>query len=283
MVGPSEKECVKLGHFIKTMCGINLEHKQQLIFSRLSTAILQHGYPNFSTFVDAVVEQRDPVAIELLLNRLTTNYTYFMREQAHFDYFKDTVLPWIEKNNSSRTLSIWSAGCSFGQEPYTLSILIKEFFKNSPKQWDTRILATDISNTALQGAIKGWYPSETIEALPSHWQSRYFRPVGDGIHHVVSDELKDNVIFRPFNLMDPIRFKLKFDVIFCRNVMIYFDRDTKEKLVSRFYDALNPDGYLFIGHTENFADIDTPFSYVMPSAYRKVGGRHAGRGAIPQK
>ena len=146
---------------------------------------------------------------------------------------------------------------------------LKEYFSAIPGSWDTRILATDISQRVLDSAMDPRYSLESLKELPPSWQERYFVPMGDKTY-TVSDALRKNVIFRSFNLMDPIHFRKKFDLIFCRNVMIYFDRPTKAALVRRFYDATAPGGYLFIGHSESLDKENCPFSYIEPAIYRKI-------------
>ena len=270
MMQLSDQDFKRLVTFIKSNYGINLEQKRQLIVGRLSNTLISMGYNSFQDYIDHILTKKDPKEIELMLNKLTTNYTYFYREGDHFDYFRDTALPYLEETKKDRMLSIWSAGCSFGQEPYTLSMILKEYFGRKVPQWDTRILATDISQNALKAAMQGVYDEESLSALPAGWKQKYFKKTTEPGVFQVSDTLKNNVIFKTFNLMDPIRFKLKFDVIFCRNVMIYFDQPTKEALVQRFYDATVPGGYLFIGHSEGLNRSVTPYKYLMPAAYRKA-------------
>lgn len=269
MLSLNENDFRKLITFIKSHYGIDLSQKRQLIVGRLSNTVTAMGYSTFSEYIDHILSQKNPQDIELMLNKLTTNYTFFLRESAHFDYFRDTVLPYLERTKHNHVLSIWSAGCSSGQEPYTLSMILKEYFGNKPGNWDTRVLATDISQNALKAASEGIYDEESLSAIPSAWKQKYFKRTSEPGVYQVADVLKNNVIFRTFNLMDPIRFKLKFDVIFCRNVMIYFDQQTKDALVQRFYNATVPGGYLFIGHSESLNKATTPYHYLMPSAYRK--------------
>ncbi|MBR5230053.1 MAG: protein-glutamate O-methyltransferase CheR [Firmicutes bacterium] len=260
----------RLVTYIKDVYGIDLTQKRQLIVGRLSNSLVSMGYTSFGPYIDDILTKKDPKDIEFVLNKLTTNYTYFYREGAHFDYFRDTVLPHLEHTKRDKVLSIWSAGCSSGQEPYTLSMLLKEHFGTKAAAWDTRVLATDISQNALSAAQLGVYDEESLSALPADWKRKYFKKTSEPGVFQVSDALKNNVVFRTFNLMDPIRFKLKFDVIFCRNVMIYFDQPTKDALIQRFYDATAPGGYLFIGHSESLNRSKTPYQYIMPAAYRKV-------------
>ena len=269
MLTLNENDFRKLITFIKGRYGIDLSQKRQLIIGRLSNTVVSMGYSTFTEYIEHILSQKNPQDIELMLNKLTTNYTFFLRESAHFDYFRDTVLPYLERTKRDHVLSIWSAGCSSGQEPYTLSMILKEYFGGKAGNWDTRVLATDISQNALKAASEGIYDEESLSAIPVAWKQKYFKRTSEPGVYQVADILKKNVIFRTFNLMDPIRFRLKFDVIFCRNVMIYFDQQTKDALVQRFYNATVPGGYLFIGHSESLNKATTPYHYLMPSAYRK--------------
>ena len=251
----SDDDFKKLTQFVHQQYGINLAQKRQLVTSRLSSLVMQKGFNDFGPFV------------KQLLNRLTTNYTFFMRETEHFDFFSKTILPeLVRRHQRDRVMAIWSAGCSSGEEPYNISIYIKEFLGSQASQWDTRVLATDISQKALASAKRGVY--ELPDTIPPHWRKRYFVPVKGTSQYTVAPEIKNNVIFQTFNLMDPIKFRLKFDVIFCRNVMIYFDQPTKDALVRRFYDATVPGGYLMISHSENLGKTN-PYATVAPSTFQK--------------
>ena len=263
----SNEDFNKLVKFIHNQYGIDLSQKRQLVTSRLSSLLSQKGYSDFGPFVSDLLKKQDPADMELVLNRLTTNYTFFMREQEHFDFFQRTILPeLVKRHQRDKVLAIWSAGCSSGEEPYNLSIYIKEFLGAQAGQWDTRILATDISQKALASAKKGIY--ELPDTVPANWRKRYFTPVKGTSQFMVAPEIRNNVIFQTFNLMDPIKFRLKFDVIFCRNVMIYFDQPTKDALVRRFYDATVPGGYLMISHSENLGQ-NNPYQTVAPSTFQK--------------
>jgi len=192
-----------------------------------------------------------------------------MREVDHFYYFRDTVLPYIKNTfGKEKDLRLWCAGCSSGEESYTLQMLVQDFFKLD-QGWNTDILATDISTTVLDKAVNGIYLKENIKTLPENWQREYFKSI-DAEHSSVSDAIKQRIIYRKFNLMDEkFHFKKKFQVIFCRNVMIYFDASTRDNLVSKFYDLTEPGGYLFIGHSESLNHTDTKYKYLMPATYRK--------------
>ena len=263
----SDDDFQRLTQFIHKEYGITLAQKRQLVTSRLSSLLAEQGCNDFSQFVTQLLKERDPQKIEQVLNRLTTNYTFFMRETEHFDFFVKTILPeLVRRHQRDKVMAIWSAGCSSGEEPYNLSIYIKEFLGAQAGQWDTRILATDISQKALASAKKGIY--ELPDTVPANWRKRYFTPVKGTSQFMVAPEIRNNVIFQTFNLMDPIKFRLKFDVIFCRNVMIYFDQPTKDALVRRFYDATVPGGYLMISHSENLGQ-NNPYQTVAPSTFQK--------------
>ena len=258
----------RLVRFIHENYGIDLSKKRQLITSRLSQSLKSRGYHDFKSFLEHLFTTKDPQDLELVLNKLTTNYTYFLREKDHFTFFQNTVLPELaQRHQKDKVLSIWSAGCSSGEEPYTLSMCLKEYFGAQASQWDTRVLATDISQQAMAKAKAAVY--QPPADMPSNWLRRYFVKEKSGTEYTVAPLIRDNVIFRTFNLMDPIRFRLKFDVIFCRNVMIYFDQATRDALVRRFHNAMNPNAYLFISHSESLGQ--TPlFRMVAPVVYRRA-------------
>jgi chemotaxis protein methyltransferase CheR len=264
----SDDDFRRLTSFIQAHYGINLTEKRQLVSSRLSSVVSEQGYSSFTPFITKLLEEKNPNQLELVLNRLTTNYTFFMREQEHFEFFEKTILPdLVRRHQRDKVLAIWSAGCSSGEEPYNISICIKEFLGAQAKLWDTRVLATDISQQAMAKAKRGIY--ELPDTVPDHWRKRYFNKVaGSDGKYQVAPEIRNNVIFQTFNLMDPIKFRLKFDVIFCRNVMIYFDQPTKDALVRRFYDATVPGGYFLISHSENLSK-NAPYRTIAPSTFQK--------------
>ncbi|MEG0379465.1 MAG: protein-glutamate O-methyltransferase CheR [Eubacterium sp.] len=262
----SDRDFIRLSEFIQKNYGINLTQKRQLITSRLASSIQARGYSDFAPFVEHLLTTKDASEMTLLLDKLTTNYTFFMREKGHFDFFQSTILPnLIEKHQKDKTLSIWSAGCSTGEEPYNIAMYLLDYLGTRASGWDTRILATDISNRVLEAAKKGVY--ELPDTLPAGWKQKYFLPAENG-RFQVAPAVRNNVIFQSFNLMSPIRFRQKFDLIFCRNVMIYFDQPTKDALVTRFYDATAPGGYLLIGFSENLS-LNSPYHRLGPSTFQK--------------
>lgn len=270
MLAINEREFSRLTGYIKSNYGINLTHKKTLIEGRLSNIIVEKGFISFDDYLDFVFGDSTGGEIETLINKLTTNHTFFMRESKHFDYFGNTVLPYLSQTVKNRDLRIWSAGCSSGEEPYTLQMIMNDYFDKDAQMWDKKILATDISKRVLGIAREGIYPSDAISDVPPLWKLNYFEKLGSD-EVKVTDKIKNDVIFREFNLMEEqFLFRGKFHVIFCRNVMIYFDAQTKISLVNRFYDALDEGGYLFIGHSETVDRDATDLKYIMPAVYRKV-------------
>ena len=262
----TDKDFNRLVSFVQSKYGIDLHQKRQLVTSRLSSTVKGMGYNSFTEYVDYLLKKGSGDDINQLLSRLTTNYTYFMREVESFDYFTSTILPDIvRRHQRDKCLSIWSAACSSGEEPYNVSMYIMDHLGGQASSWDTRMLASDISVDALNKAKKGIY--ELPDTIPPQWRKNYFKPVG-GKMFEVAPKIKQNVIFKQFNLMDPIHFKRKFDVIFCRNVMIYFDQPTKSALARRMFDATVPGGYLIISKAENLPP-DTPYTRVATSIFQK--------------
>jgi len=267
MLTIKQEDFLRLTKFMQDTYGINLTQKKNLIEGRLGKTLVDLGFTNFTQYVDFLMKTASPDDLDTLINKLTTNHTYFMRENSHFEFFEKEILPDVVSRAKKPSVAVWSAGCSSGEEPYTLSIILKEFFQHKTPTWDTKILATDISKRVLTKAMAGTYEDESLKELPPAWKKKYFTQ--NGHQYTVTKALRDNVIFKEFNLMDPIRFKVTFDVIFCRNVMIYFDQPTKDALVERYYNALNPGGYLLIGHSETINKAATRFQYLMPATYKK--------------
>lgn len=250
--------------------GIELkEEKKALVESRLGKVLQAKGMNNLSEYLEAVFQDISGTLEQELVEKLTTNHTFFMREQEHFLFFRDTVLPYLSGSVRDRDLRIWSAGCSSGEEAYTIAMVLADYFHYSQEQWNTKMLATDISSVVLEKAADGLYPAESIANLPARWKKIYFQKAGND-RVQICDKIRDEVIFRHLNLHDPIfRFKRKFHVIFCRNVMIYFSTQMKRELIHKFYDWTEPGGYLFIGHSESLGRDAAGYKYIKPSIYRK--------------
>ena len=268
MINIKENEFIELTKFLKNNYGINLAQKKILIEGRMNNVLIEKGFDSFRKYMDYVYADKTKNELTTLINKLTTNHTFFMREQEHFQFFNNQVLPYLESTVRDKDLRIWSAGCSSGEEAYTLAMIMQEYFAEEKGLWDKKILATDISVKVLQKAGRGVYGGESLEKIPINWKIEYFNNIDNDIYKIDS-KLKNEVIFRVFNLMDQFPFKRKFHVIFCRNVMIYFDKETKDKLIRKFYDMTEVGGYLFIGLSESLNKTESGYKYVMPSVYRK--------------
>ncbi len=265
----TEREFRRVVAYVKKTSGIELSEKQVLINGRLENYLLRNGYSGYDEYMEKVEHNPGGEEARNLINALTTNHTYFMREFEHLEFLKQEILPVLKtKEAARRDLRIWSAASSTGEEPYTIAMVLKDFFAMEQPKWDTKILATDISTKVLQHASKGKYLLEQIEPLPEHWRRKYFKKVNE-LEYQASQELRNEVIFRQFNLMNSFPFRKPFHVVFLRNVMIYFDDDTKRQLLRKVYDFLEPGGYLFVGTTEAVNRKGLDFKYVKPSIYRK--------------
>ena len=265
-----DQDFIKLRDYIKSNFGVNLAKKRTLIEGRLSNTIAQSGFEGFHDYLEDVWADKSGAKINMLMTKLTTNYTYFMREETHYKFMQEVALPYWTSEIKDRDLRIWSAGCASGEEAYTIVMVLSEYFGFQKKDWDSTVLATDISLRVLDLARQGVYPEEHFEHLPKAWKSKYFNSLGDGSYKVNSTMAKE-VVFSQFNLMgDFHRFRKKFHIIFCRNVMIYFDTPTKAALAKRFHDALAVGGYLFIGLSETLSGISGDFQQIAPAIYKRV-------------
>ncbi|TKB73531.1 MAG: methyltransferase domain-containing protein [Nitrospira sp.] len=267
----STDEFERLRSLVYQECGISLdEHKSPLIVSRLSTRLRALDLDGFGAYYDLVAQDPDGEEFTRMLDLISTNKTDFFREPKHFEFLRDQILPSLKRDKRVR---IWSSACSSGEEPYTIAMALFDGAAD-PDQWDFRILASDLSTRVLAKAASGLYDEERVRSLPSEVVRRHFLK-GKGSHAGmirVRPHLAAMIAFRRMNLMDD-RFPITspLDVIFCRNVMIYFDRPTQERLVNKFYRYLKPGGYLFIGHSESLQWIHHSFTQVLPTIYRKEG------------
>jgi len=270
MVEITEKEFKQLTEYVKKNYGINLKtEKKVLVMGRLQGVLLDAGCNSFTEYFEYVLADRTGQAVITLIDKISTNHTFFMRESGHFDFLRDRVLPGLKESVHEKDLRIWCAAASTGEEAYTLAMLLDEYLGPEKSWWDKKILATDISQSALETAVRGIYSDERITPLPVHWKQNYFRRYDEG-NWIVEGRIRNEIIFRKFNLMESFfPFKKKFHVIFRRNVMIYFDNETRDLLVDKFYSHLESGGYLFIGHSETINRERSGFQYIMPAVYRK--------------
>ena len=263
----TDSEFSRLIKFMHKTYGIDLSRKRILIEGRLSNVLAQKGFTNYTDYLNFVFSDKSGKETVTLVNKLTTNHTYFLREPQHFEFMQKVFLPYIEKTVKDHDVRIWCAASSSGEEPYTIAMIIDDYFGSRKAGWDLRILATDISTNVLQKAKNAVYPAESIKNVPQRWREKYFIKNSDGTY-TITDRIKREVIFKQFNLMDDIVYKKPFDLIFCRNVMIYFDAPTKDALVERFYDASKKGAYLFIGIAETISK-SSRYTFVQPAIYQK--------------
>jgi chemotaxis protein methyltransferase CheR len=273
MMAISDKEFNSLRQLIYDRFGINLtDEKRSLLVGRLQKMLRENNLGSFQDYYEHLKTDGSGAAVSNLINLVSTNYTYFNREKDHFDYFHKSALPAIcesLKKQNRKDLRVWCAGCSTGEEPYTLLMLMHEYLGSQYSNWDAGILATDISEQVLTKAQLGVYAADKVASLPETLQRKYFTKRPDG-QMQVCDALRSEVTFRRFNLMNKsFPFKKPFQIIFCRNVMIYFDQQTRNALVQRFNNNMEPGGYFFIGHSETLGRDCELFRYLLPAAYQK--------------
>ncbi len=255
--------------------GLDLrEGKQTLVAARLGKQVQKLNFRSFNEYYRYVLEDRTGDALRALIDALTTNHTSFFREPAHFDFLRGTILPGVRGRGR---IAIWSAACSTGEEPYSIAFsVLEELGEAAPDK--VHILATDISTRVLAEAECAAYPSARFAGIPPQQLHRYLLR-GEGRFknwYRVKPEVRGMIEFRRLNLMESFSHLGAFPVIFCRNVMIYFDRPTQQDLVNRLAASLEPGGYLLIGHAESLNAVRHPLQYIRPAIYKKAEGR-AGR------
>ena len=277
----SDQEFRLFQELVKAHTGIDLsEHKRSLVASRLGRRLRALSLPSFRSYYGFLNGDSGQEELENFINAITTNKTDFYREPLHFDFLGNDFLPALKARaarNGERRIRIWSAGCSTGEEPYTIAITLREGIENL-LTWDIRILASDIDTQVLAQAAQGIYPAERIAEIPRPILQRYFlRGVGSQAGLVqVAREVQRLVTFRRINLQEePWPIRTAFDCIFCRNVIIYFDKPTQRRLTDRFADYLKDDGYLFLGHSESLYGVSNRFGFLRNTIYRKMGARGA--------
>jgi chemotaxis protein methyltransferase CheR len=268
-----DKEFQQIREMVYQMFGINLtEQKRALVLGRLSKVLREMKLSSFQEYIDYVKKEQSGEALSTLVDRISTNHTFFNREKDHFDYLRAEAFPeWIERQKKAgkKQLRIWVAGCSSGEESYMIAIILRELLGPELKNWDIGILATDVSISALEKASAGIYIEENVKHLPAVLKNKYFRNQRNGTYEVIP-ELKKMITHRKLNLIRPsYPFKGTFQFILCRNVMIYFDRPTRDALVARYHRYTDPNGYLFIGHSETLGRNNELYTYVKPAVYRK--------------
>ncbi len=252
---------------IHSTCGIHLTTaKKQLLISRLRKRMSALEISSFRVYREFIIKPENIDEFNLMLNAVSTNKTDFFRESVHFDFMAKKVYPLLIKQ---REIRIWCAASSSGEEPYTIAMTLAEALRSTV--CDVKILATDISTKVLDEGEQGVYAADMVAPIPQALLKKYFlqgqKEWKD--YYLVKDELKQWVHFKRLNLMEPFPLSVQFDVIFCRNVMIYFDLETREDLVNRMERNLKPGGYLLIGNAESLSGLKHNYNYVQPAVYQK--------------
>lgn len=272
----SDKNFQFLRKKVKEIAGINLvDTKNELVYSRVSRLLRQYNFKTFDEYCEHL-KKNNPQMLTEFINAITTNFTSFMRENHHFEFLRKCILPQIahEKYHQKR-LRIWSAGCSTGEEPYSVSFVVNDFF-GKRNDWDIKILATDIDSDALYKAQQAIYRFDALENMPSEYQMHidkyfdYFK-MQDTYH--VKDSYKRNVYFKRFNLMSNKTWPMHgpFDAIFCRNVMIYFERNAQVELIKAFINLLDIHGFLILGHSESVpGNLQAQLKFVDETIYQRI-------------
>jgi len=259
-------------NLVKQNTGINLtEAKQQLVYSRLARRLRALGLATFNNYTD-YLESNYEIEIVELTNAITTNLTSFFREGHHFEFMSNTFLPDIYKQKKlDKTIRIWSAGCSTGEEPYSIAMTLKENMPSS-KDWDIKVLATDLDTNVVEKARSGVYADERIAGMKAEYIKKWFiKGTGEQAGNVkISSKLQELITFKQLNLMDQWPMKGKFDLIFCRNVVIYFDKPTQKILFDRYAEMLTANGYMIVGHSENLFKVTDRFELLGKTIYRKL-------------
>jgi len=274
LVNISEAEFQALARLVYDQFGIHLtDKKKALVRGRLHKVLKTRGVSSFAQYLDVVRRDQSGLALVELIDRISTNHTFFFREADHFAFLRDVALEELmDHPPSPPEIRLWCAGCATGEEAYTLAMVCREWAERTSFRGTLKILATDISVTALETAAKGEYNDERVRLVPQTLKQKYFsKPEAD--RWVVTPELRSMVLFKRLNFMDgSFPFRNLFHALFCRNVMIYFDKETKDDLVVRLTRHLMPGHYFFVGHSETLGRDSFDLEYVKPSVYRRRNG-----------
>jgi chemotaxis protein methyltransferase CheR len=257
----------RIRQLVHELTGINLHPgKEELVKARLTKRLRALGLKSIDAYMEHLRQDGPKGELVTMIETMTTNKTSFFREAQHFDYLCRKIVPALK----DRKIRVWSAGCSSGEEPYSTAILLNEAIQDI-NLWDIGILATDLSRRMLAQARKGIYEANLLRDVPPLLLSKYFTCIETNPvrRYQVIEPLRRKVHFARLNLIGQWPMRGPFDVIFCRNVMIYFDKSTQEQLVKRFWDMLKPEGHLFVGHSESLAGSPHLFRYAQPAIYMK--------------
>ncbi|HPN29325.1 MAG TPA: CheR family methyltransferase [bacterium] len=259
----SDSDFLYFRSFVYNYSGICIsEEKKEMLKSRIQKRLKELNLKSYVEYKKIINTHKDEITN--FINAVSTNKTDFFREIKHFDFMEQSLKNKIDNMNECY---IWSSACSSGEEPYSIAMILNEI-RQTKKSIETKILATDIDTNVLLKAHKGVYSREQIQDIPKHFLLKNFSKEDD--FYIIKDELKNIIRFKHLNLIEPFPFNKKFDFIFCRNAMIYFDTKTQQALVDKFYEMIKPGGYLFIGHSESLTRLKIKFKYVQPAIYQKI-------------
>ena len=253
----------------KAQAGITLpDYKRNMVYRRVSKRLIALNLKDFGSYQEFLLAPENAAEIEFFVNALTTNKTEFFRENHHFDHFAAVVLTGVAKRQDiSRKLRIWSAGCSSGQEPYSIAMTLAESITDLAR-WDAKILATDIDTQMIEHSRRGIYPAQEILPVPMQLRQKYIDMQANSGR--MNEALRSLITFNQLNLHGPWPMKGKFDVIFCRNVIIYFDKPSQCELFDRFANLMADGGYLYIGHSESLYKVTERFRSIGQSIYQRI-------------
>ena len=264
----NQNEFLLFSDYVYNNFGIKLsEGKISMLEVKLSKLIKSAGVSSLREYYTLLNSPKEKKHLIEFLNEITINKTDFFREINHFNFLRDNMAEILKNNkriNIHKEIKVWSSACSSGEEPYTIAMVLREYL---PPDINIKVLATDISHKVLDQAMKGTYKEFIKDQVPPIYLHKYFTKTSLG--YEVIPEIKNMISFRSFNLKDAFPFKGTFDIIFCRNVMIYFDSAFQQELARKFYNVLHPGSLLFIGHSESFSHIKHNFHYVQPTVYMK--------------
>lgn len=280
--GLGEGEFRRLRDFIHRRFGIDLgPDKKELVVTRLQAVLKRRGLADFAAYLELLEQSSGTEMLSELIDRISTNHTFFHREPAHFDYLRDEVLPDLVGRGRApdeKDLRVWCAASSSGEEPYTLMMIMMDVLGSEYGSWKAGLLATDLSSDVLRRAAEGIYSEENVARLPKPLRDAHFERLPDGRYRVAA-RIRKEVVFRRFNLIqDRYPWKRPFHVIFCRNVMIYFDAKTRRAVCDRLFESTIEGGYLFVGHSESLDRATCPYHFVRPGVYRRGTGWAPRRG-----
>jgi chemotaxis protein methyltransferase CheR len=271
----TDEDFGRVSSFVYEELGIKMPYPKKIMLQgRLQKRVADLKLNSFKDYIDFVFSkegQEDEII--KMIDLITTNKTDFFRESAHFDFLTNTVLPEIcAEKPSRRIIRLWSAGCSSGEEPYTIAIVMKEFLERHP-DYDFEIFATDISLRILQKAASAIYSEDRINEIPLALKKKYFLKSKDQTKKTVrlTPEIRSRVTFQRLNFMDQYySVEKEFDIVFCRNVLIYFERETQQQVITKLAAKLKFDGYFFLGHSESITNMKVPLRQIRPTIFRKI-------------